>query len=131
MRPGLIACLNRSSFYNRSLTPFCRLLSQADLASIHSSEENQFVTDLSDGRRFWLGGQLGWSWSDGTPWNYQNWLSGEPNGNGAEGCLENVALVTGEENKGKWNDRACDNTGGDVCMICVKELNSCYWQFSF
>ena len=61
------------------------------------------MTDLSDGTRFWLGGKLGWSWSDGTPWDFQNWAPGEPNNVAeAEDCLENVALAWGEEKKGKW-----------------------------
>ena len=94
------------------------LLFQADLASIHSSEENQFLTDLSNRRRFWLGGKIGWSWSDGTPWDYQNWSPGSPSG--GEGCLENLALAHGEDEKGTWNDRGCTNIGHTLGYVCKK-----------
>ena len=73
------------------------------------------MTDLSDGKRFWLGGKLGWSWSDGTPWDYQNWLPGEPSGDGE--CLEN------KDKDGKWNDRGCNVIGdihGDLGYVCKK-----------
>ena len=77
------------------------------------------MTDLSDGRRFWLGGKVGWSWSDGTPWDYQNWAPGQPSG--GEGCLENLALAHGEDEEGMWNDRGCTNTGhGDLGYVCKK-----------
>ena len=88
---------------------------QADLTSIHSSEENKFLTNLSGGKSFWLGGKLGWSWSDGTPWDYQNWGPGEPSGDGE--CLEN------KDKEGKWNDRGCNNIGdqhGDLGYVCKK-----------
>ena len=82
------------------------------------------MTDLSDGRRFWLGGKVGWSWSDGTPWNYQNWAPEAPNGiyeGQVEDCLENLALAHGKDEKGMWNDRACNNTGhSDLGYVCKK-----------
>ena len=73
------------------------------------------MTDLSDGRRFWLGGKIGWSWSDGTPWDYQNWGPGSPSGayqGEVEDCLENVY--------GVWNDRGCTNLGHDLGYVCKK-----------
>merc|ERR1719210_886085 len=87
------------------------LSQQADLASIHSSEENQFVNELGDGRRFWLGGKFGWSWSDGTPWDYQNWEPGQPSG--GEDCLN-------MEQTRKWNDRSCNNIGSTIGYVCKK-----------
>ena len=76
------------------------------------------MTDLSDGRRFWLGGKIGWSWSDGTPWDYQNWGTGQPSG--GEDCLENLALAHGEDEEGMWNDRGCTNIGHDLGYVCKK-----------
>ena len=78
------------------------------------------MTDLSDGRRFWLGGfwlgGQGWSWSDGTPWDYENWAPGEPSGDGD--CLEGRP-----DSDGKWNDRGCniiDEVHGDLGYVCKK-----------
>ena len=79
------------------------------------------MTDLSGGRRIWLGGVLlssGWSWSDGTPWDYQNWEPGQPSG--GEGCLENLALAHGEDEEGTWNDRGCTNIGHTLGYVCKK-----------
>ena len=74
------------------------------------------MTDLSGGRRFWLGGKVGWSWSDGTPWDYENWGPGQPSTDG--GCLENSALLFGEDEEGTWNDRSCGlDDLGYVCKI--------------
>ena len=64
------------------------------------------MTDLSDGRRFWLGGKVGWSWSDGTPWDYQNWGPGSPSG--GEDCLEVFPAWNEIDGKETWNDRPCD-----------------------
>ena len=68
----------------------------------------------SDGTRFWLGGWLldgTWSWSDGTPWDYENWEPGQPSGDGD--CLNM------EETK-QWNDRGCNNIGNDLGYVCKK-----------
>jgi len=107
------------------------LSQQANLVSIHSSEENRFVTSLSDGRRFWLGGRVGWAdrdtlhdWVDNTRWNYTNWSPGSPSEvyeGQFEDCLENLALAHGEAEKGMWNDRACTNIGhGNLGYVCKR-----------
>ena len=77
------------------------------------------MTDLSDGGRLWLGGWLldgTWSWSDGTPWDYENWAPGEPSGDG--NCLE----IRYED--GTWNDLRCDNinVSNDIILgyVCKK-----------
>jgi len=100
------------------------LSQHADLVSIHSSEELQFVTSLSNGRRFWLGGIMkngGWVWGDWTPWDFQDWLPGQPSGtwnNMDENCLENII--------GKFNDRNCDYIGhGGLGFVCKR------WEYGF
>lgn len=59
------------------------------LASIHDGFTNAFLLRLPkqflqpvDARSFWLGGSVGadstdkWTWSDGTPFTYSNWVKG-------------------------------------------------------
>ena len=91
----------------------------AHLASIHSAEENEFITTLYVPRaRICIGGLRdgnSFRWMDGSDFNYQNWNTGEPknlNGN-IESCME---LYDGNHFKygktsghGKWNDRPCDS----------------------
>ena len=60
---------------------------QANLVSIGSAEEHQFVVGLNGGDSLWLGGRRdsgnrkNWVWSDGTPWGYDNWFPGRPKRN--------------------------------------------------
>merc|ERR1712066_1107370 len=65
---------------------------EANLASIHSEEENNFVTGLTGGNLCWLGGlryencagcgidcpNCGFLWTDGTPRNFDHWGRGQP-----------------------------------------------------
>ncbi|XP_067381621.1 uncharacterized protein [Channa argus] len=60
----------------------------ANLASVHSEEENRFIMSLTRGDTHtfphtWLGGfdviQSGiWIWTDGTTFNYKNWYEQQP-----------------------------------------------------
>ena len=63
----------------------------------------------------WLGGQrdplnlTNWVWSDGTAWDYTNWLTGQPdNWNNNERCAH---MSTSH----KWNDFACSDQRTFVC----------------
>ncbi|KAM9750923.1 galactose-specific lectin nattectin-like [Menidia menidia] len=95
-----------------------------NLASIHSAEENKFLSDLvlrvTGVRRYtWIGGfdavgEKTWLWSDGSPAKYFNWSKGQPdNYGGNEHCLD--------MNFGGpfWNDRPCDHK---IHFLCAKEL---------
>uniref|UniRef100_A0A673HA34 C-type lectin domain-containing protein n=1 Tax=Sinocyclocheilus rhinocerous TaxID=307959 RepID=A0A673HA34_9TELE len=79
----------------------------ADLVSIHSPEEEIFLSSYSKGKTKWIGLSVnpvegGYHWSDGTPVSHTNWGHGEPNNhNGRENCVE---MVTTENGTSWWND---------------------------
>ncbi|XP_071390771.1 ladderlectin-like [Centroberyx affinis] len=71
----------------------------ANLASIHSLEEYQFIQEMVKGSSggfppTWIGGfdtaqNRLWFWSDGSRFDYQLWNSGEPNNyGGRKPCIE-------------------------------------------
>ncbi|XP_045074902.1 ladderlectin-like [Coregonus clupeaformis] len=98
----------------------------ANLASVHSSEEAQFLQGVvfsmtGSFSPTWIGGMEAfgglvgkdriWFWSDGANFDYQNWNQGEPNNNGcSERCI--VMNFGGEH---CWNDLECENVLPSVC----------------
>uniref|UniRef100_A0A3B3ZY74 C-type lectin domain-containing protein n=1 Tax=Periophthalmus magnuspinnatus TaxID=409849 RepID=A0A3B3ZY74_9GOBI len=68
-----------------------------NLASIHSSDDNQFIQDTvlrltGSHWRVWIGGHDGveegvWQWTDGSPFDFNHWNYGEPNNFRGEHCL--------------------------------------------
>uniref|UniRef100_A0A8C6A485 Fc epsilon receptor II n=1 Tax=Marmota marmota marmota TaxID=9994 RepID=A0A8C6A485_MARMA len=76
------------------------------LVSIHSQEEQDFLTKRANKKGSWIGlrdldleGEF--IWMDGSPLDYSNWNLGEPN-NGDQG--EDCVMMLGS---GKWNDASC------------------------
>lgn len=94
-----------------------------ELASIHSEEENQLMTTMMGKHHTtWLGGTKHsgvFEWMDGTPWDYENWHRGQPNGHDDE-CVYMGLLSSHPE---EWHDGHCHTitSGGYNCM-CKKEL---------
>uniref|UniRef100_A0A1I8HVV4 C-type lectin domain-containing protein n=1 Tax=Macrostomum lignano TaxID=282301 RepID=A0A1I8HVV4_9PLAT len=95
-----------------------------DLVSIHSFEENDFLTGLISklhitSAAYWIGlnelGQNeGYRWSDGSGVNLLHWNDGEPNNwGGAEHCGSIIS------NSGLWNDDQC----GIVLRYICKRSN--------
>ena len=107
------------------------------LASIHSREEMEFVRGeviraISD--FVWLGGsdrqtEGAWKWTDGTMWDYTEWLKKEPSDDlhpENEDCLEfwsnAPSDLYGSKTNG-WNDLSCSSgyaqrVSAFVCKIC-------------
>ena len=54
-----------------------------------------------------------WRWYDGSPWTWDNWRAGEPNGETAANCLQ---MYSG----GKWDDFYCTATNRFVCQVQVQ-----------
>lgn len=77
-----------------------------ELASLHSAEDTARAMALRTGSRStWIGTTQRsgiWQNADGTPLDYTNWNTGEPNGgNGIRSCV----WMRGDV--GNWNDDAC------------------------
>ena len=96
-----------------------------ELAVIESEAENLFVFDLVDYPEFWVnadccswGPWLGglrvpvqpepdageWEWVIGEPFEYTNWLEGEPNNDGGIEDRTHFFTVPGGERDSTWND---------------------------
>ncbi|EPB68997.1 lectin C-type domain protein [Ancylostoma ceylanicum] len=91
---------------------------RADLASIHSKDENDFVTEVAygdgmglSGMKVWIGLHKnkhgGWEWSDGTPYDYNNWDDKQPDNYNCHET-ESPEDCTQIYSSGKWNDLRCD-----------------------
>ena len=100
----------------------------ADLPSVHSQAEEELLTKTlltQTSQNVWLGlargGDGAFSWVDGSGLDYEYWADGEPNGSGSDGedCVE---LITAWD--GKWNDAACWDYKGIVCMANKRESDS-------
>ncbi|XP_077652717.1 low affinity immunoglobulin epsilon Fc receptor [Urocitellus parryii] len=91
------------------------------LVSIHSQEEQDFLTKHASKRGSWIGlrdldleGEF--IWMDGSPLGYSNWNLGEPN-NGDQG--EDCVMMLGS---GKWNDASCR---GELDAWVCEQLATC------
>ncbi|EGD75334.1 salivary C-type lectin [Salpingoeca rosetta] len=100
----------------------CQLYYGGQLASIHSLAEHDFIFSLWNDRRVevWIGGQRdtaapsGWSWVDGTPFDFELWMVGEPNNYRAnEDCIRMGHTTQGFF--GLWNDARCNQRRNYVC----------------
>ena len=98
------------------------------LASVHSSEELQFIWNkVARRNNVMLGGndmkeEGTWTWTDGTEMNFTAWHKNEPNNNlGVEDCL---LFISWHDPKSQvilgWNDIRCGATARDpfVCKVC-------------
>uniref|UniRef100_A0A8C1QTQ2 C-type lectin domain-containing protein n=1 Tax=Cyprinus carpio TaxID=7962 RepID=A0A8C1QTQ2_CYPCA len=94
-----------------------------NLASIHDQRTNSFLKSFlkkcaNAVPRTWIGGHDAtkngvWFWSDGSQFDYCDWLTGEPNNlGGHENCVE---LAFGAEQR--WNDASCDTPLSFICLI--------------
>ncbi|XP_037537285.1 macrophage mannose receptor 1 [Nematolebias whitei] len=96
---------------------YCRIIG-GDLLSIHSAAE---LIVSHRGGRGWIGLHVadpntGYTWSDGSPLNFQHWQEGEPNNfNNDESCTE-FTLHNWDES-GSWNDLNCESFNDWLCQI--------------
>ena len=92
----------------------CTCSVQGHLVSIHNTGENAFLYNTFG--KFWIGGRKEgskWTWSDGTNWNFQDWITNQPSGDGD--CSE---IDSNDPSPGTWNDLHCTNHKRPfVCQI--------------
>ena len=93
------------------------------LVSIHSDAELRYVKSLMPNRlgRVWFGAYRhqgtslarGWQWTDGSSFDYESWLPGEPNN------FKDRELCMASTNEPQsWNDGYCPQNRGYVCKRC-------------
>ena len=89
------------------------------MTSIHSRDENNFVkslvADISDDT--WIGGSDAqhegtWEWTDGSTWDYENWLSDQPDG----GSQNSLAMDT-TGSYGRWRDLSESESKYILCRM--------------
>ena len=111
--------------WNDSLT-FCRE-NQADLASLNSAEENQFVFQNVDATKgIWIGLVKDqklrlFRWTSEEKVGFKNWIT-EPDINGNENCGEMLDYASF---RGKWNDKPCSST---LSFVCEKKGKAQYFS---
>ncbi|PIK36791.1 Lectin [Apostichopus japonicus] len=90
----------------------------ADLASIQTEEENDFIADITDNVRSWIGGKFdpntdSFMWVDGSAMSLTKWRKREPNRwGGKEDCVETNFI-----RRGLWNDHFCVRQKAAVCKL--------------
>ncbi|XP_043244998.1 low affinity immunoglobulin epsilon Fc receptor-like [Amphibalanus amphitrite] len=99
---------------------------RARLASIHASSAafvKDFVKADSPEPSLWIGlARLtpggSWSWSDGTPVDFTDWASGQPeNVGGVEDCAHVGPRTWSLERQ--WHDNSCNREFPSVCQITL------------
>uniref|UniRef100_A0A672HJ19 C-type lectin domain-containing protein n=1 Tax=Salarias fasciatus TaxID=181472 RepID=A0A672HJ19_SALFA len=94
----------------------------ANLVSIHSEEEHNFVKSLTgnfDPAQGWtwiglndIHKDLRYVWSDGSRVNFVFWNTGEPSNSVVESCV-----MTNYSSNKKWNDTSCSGIFPFVCKL--------------
>ena len=104
---------------------FCQQ-ENGNLASITSDAINQYVVEGMNSRGLsntWMGGndideEGAWKWTDGSPFEFTFWHSGEPNNwGGNQHCMNQWKHGQGI----KWDDRRCSNS---LTFLCSKKKSS-------
>ncbi|XP_029610593.1 ladderlectin-like [Salmo trutta] len=100
----------------------------ANLVSVHSSEEDQFLQALVLVNTVgfpptWIGGFYSvkdrrWFWSDGSDFDHQNWAKGRPDDAGArEACIH---INFGDQKR--WDNALCGRSLPSVCSLRLLPL---------
>ncbi|XP_030018682.1 galactose-specific lectin nattectin-like [Sphaeramia orbicularis] len=91
-----------------------------NLLSVHNAQQNNQALSLLGNNRTWIAGSDAqeegqWLNVDGTPFNYTNWCSGQPdNHGGRESCAE-----VNFSGRRCWNDFVCTKLLYSICATTV------------
>jgi hypothetical protein len=94
----------------------------ATTAIVASAEAQAFVVEAVGQGWYWLGARQaadegGWSWIDGTPWEYTSWGTIQPDDTApGQDCLRLTFGIVGEGwFEGAWDDFFCDDPHPWMC----------------
>jgi len=90
--------------------------------NIGSADENNFIKrEFLTGRRdYWIGltdseSEGTWRWTKGaTLTGYNNWSNNQPNDYKGQDC---GAILSGNQNTGKWHDVSCSGKKRFICEL--------------
>ena len=111
----------RQAMNRQNAETYCINQYGTNLASIHNEAENTEAANLCAVTSCWIGANditnemgsnpNGWTWSDGSLFDYHSWLPNEPNQTGDEDCVEIVPSFS------QWNDASC-TTHASPFILC-------------
>ncbi|XP_062387058.1 lectin-like [Sardina pilchardus] len=91
------------------------------LISVHNNKTNNELTILTGSwhTEAWIGGYRlpcvnDFVWTDGSKWDYHNWVPGEPNG--SADCIQ-----INWHTSGKFDDAKCCGKRSFVCAFLIKQ----------
>ena len=92
--------------------------------SLWSLENAQNIYKKKNATDFWIGASdlasSGvWTWTDGTPFGYNAWASGEPNGNAGSDCVSSKVA------DGTWVASNCFSTKPYICNVPPLPQHTC------
>ena len=101
---------------------FCKYIAknnEGNLASIMDISQNEILRDMCKEYQCHIGGKRiptgsgshRWIWTDGTPWRFENWNTGEPNNHQGEEHFLGIY-----QRGGKWNDNSNKYTAHFLCQ---------------
>ncbi|RWS01995.1 ladderlectin-like protein [Dinothrombium tinctorium] len=101
----------------------CKILN-AQMATIHSAEENEFIRSIARNKYLWIGAVQSsnqfhsFVWIDGSEFNYTNWFLSDPNIPSAH-CVWAAYASTGN-----WGDELCATKFNILCERILGRKNA-------